>query len=162
MSTDHKEQLESFKSQIAYFTDKIKSNPAWTLVDIYKDEGISGTGTEKRDDFNRLINDCMEGKIDLILTKSLSRFSRNVVDTLKYIRLLKERNIAVIFEEEAINTLTAKGETLITFLSAMSQQYVETLSGSVRHGIRAKMLRGELVGDPEALGYDKDDETGSL
>lgn len=157
VSTDHKEQLESFKSQIAYFTDKIKSNPAWTLVDIYKDEGISGTGTEKRDDFNRLINDCMEGKIDLILTKSLSRFSRNVVDTLKYIRLLKERNIAVIFEEEAINTLTAKGETLITFLSAMSQQYVETLSGSVRHGIRAKMLRGELVGDPKALGYDKVD-----
>jgi len=156
VSTDHAEQLASYKSQIAYFTDKINNNPAWTLVDIYKDEAISGTGTGKRDDFNRLINDCVGGKIDVVITKSLSRFSRNVVDTLKYVRLLKERNIAIIFEEEGINTLTAKGETLITFLSAMSQQYVETLSSSVKHGLRAKMLRGEFVGDPEALGYDKD------
>jgi len=156
VSTDHKEQLESFNSQIAYYTDVINNNPAWVLVDIYADEGISGTRTDKRDNFNRLINDCMLGKIDIVLTKSLSRFSRNTIDTLKYIRLLKERNIAIIFEEEGINTLATTGELLLTVLSAVNQQFVDTLSGSVKHGLRAKMLRAELVGDPEALGYDKD------
>lgn len=162
VSTDHEEQLESFKSQIEYFKDKISNNPAWSLVDIYKDEAISGTGTEKRDDFNRLINDCMNGKIDLVLTKSLSRFSRNTVDTLKYIRLLKSKNIAINFEQELINTMDINGELLLTILSAVNQQYVEGLSESVKHGLRAKMLRGEHVGDPEALGYDIDEKTGKL
>ena len=162
VSTTNDEQLESFKSQITYFTEKINSNPAWTLVDIYADEGISGTGTEKRDDFNRMINDCMQGKIDMILTKSLSRFSRNVVDTLKYVRKLRERNIAIIFEQEGINTLESIGDVLLIILSAINEQYVGNLSESVKHGLRAKMLRGELVGDPEALGYDKDDKTGKL
>lgn len=155
VSTDHEEQLESFKSQITYFTEKINSNPAWTLVDIYADKAISGTGVEKREDFNRLITDCMAGKIDLVLTKSLSRFSRNTVDTLKYIRLLKERGVAINFEQEGINTADSTGELLITVLSAVSQQFVENLSESVKLGLRAKMLRGELVGDHEAIGYDK-------
>lgn len=162
VSTDHKEQIESYKSQIVYYTDLITNNPAWTLVDIYADEAISGTRTEKRDDFNRLINDCMAGNIDIIITKSLSRFSRNTVDTLKYIRLLKERNIAIIFEQENINTLTTNGELLLTVLSAVNQQYVENLSDSVKHGLRAKMSRGELVGKPDGLGYDVDLETGKL
>ena len=156
VSTDHEEQLESYKSQIAYYTDLIANTPSWTSAGIYADEAISGTRTEKRDSFNRLINDCMAGKIDLIITKSLSRFSRNTVDTLKYIRLLKERGIAIIFEQENINTLTTNGELTITILSAVNQQYVENTSDSVKHGLRAKMGRGELVGDPEALGYDKD------
>ena len=162
VSTTNEEQLESFKSQIQYFRDKITNNPKWTLVDIYADEGISGTGTEKREDFNRMINDCMQGKIDMILTKSLSRFSRNVVDTLKYVRKLRERNIAIIFEQEGINTLESIGDVLLIILSAINEQYVGNLSESVKHGLRAKMLRGEHVGDPEALGYDKDDETGKL
>lgn len=162
VSTDHEEQKASFESQKEYFMDKINKNPAWTLVDIYEDEAISGTGTEKRKDFNRLINDSMDGKIDLILTKSLSRFSRNTVDTLKYIRLLKSKNVAIRFEQEGIDTMELNGELLLTILSAVNQQYVEGLSESVKHGLRAKMLRGELVGDPEALGYDKDKETGKL
>lgn len=132
------------------------------MVDIYADKGISGTGTIKRDDFNRMIRDCMEGKIDLILTKSLSRFSRNVVDTLRYVSLLRDRGIGIIFEQEGINTLESTGSSFLAILSAINQQYVETLSESVKLGLRAKMLRGELVGDPEALGYDKDEVTGKL
>ena len=119
VSTDHEEQKASFESQKEYFMDKINKNPAWTLVDIYEDEAISGTGTEKRKDFNRLINDSMDGKIDLILTKSLSRFSRNTVDTLKYIRLLKSKNVAIRFEQEGIDTMELNGELLLTILSAL-------------------------------------------
>jgi len=104
----------------------------------------------------------MEGKIDLILTKSLSRFSRNVVDTLRYVSLLRDRGIGIIFEQEGINTLESTGSSFLAILSAINQQYVETLSESVKLGLRAKMLRGELVGDPEALGYDKDEVTGKL
>ena len=162
VSTLNDEQIDSFYSQVKYYQDKIAKNPKWTLVDIYADKGISGTGTIKRDDFNRMIRDCMEGKIDLILTKSLSRFSRNVVDTLRYVSLLRDRGIGIIFEQEGINTLESTGSSFLAILSAINQQYVETLSESVKLGLRAKMLRGELVGDPEALGYDKDEVTGKL
>ena len=162
VSTNHKEQLESFESQKKHYTDLINENKGWVLADIYADEAITGTGVDKRDDFKRLINDCMNGEVDLVLTKSISRFSRNTVDTLKYIRLLKDKGIAVIFEQENINTLTADGELTLTVLSAVAQQYVENLSDSVKFGLRAKMKRGELVGFHGALGYDYDKETKSI
>lgn len=106
VSTDSEEQLGSYQSQVAHYRDLIKQNPERALVDIYADEGISGTKTEKHMDFQRMITDATK---DLIITKSISRFARNTMDTLKYVRLLKEHNVAIMFEKENINTLTLNG-----------------------------------------------------
>ena len=105
VSTDSEDQKNSYESQLKYYEKKIRDNINWTFVDIYADEAISGTQDYKRSDFMRMIQDALDGKIDIILTKSISRFARNTLDTLKYVRMLKEKNIAVIFEEENINTL---------------------------------------------------------
>ena len=113
----------------------INSKPEWQMVEVYADDGISATSTAKRDEFNRMIADCKAGKIDMILTKSISRFARNTVDCLKYTRELKALNIAVFFEKENINTLDAKGEVLITIMAALAQQESESLSANVRLGI---------------------------
>ena len=100
------------------------------------DDGISGTNTKKRDEFNRLIDDCMAGKIDLVVTKSISRFARNTLDCLNYIRQLKDKNIAVFFEKEGINTLDAKGEVLLTIMASLAQQESQSLSQNVRIGLQ--------------------------
>ena len=97
VSTDSDDQKNSYDSQVKYYTKKINDNIKWTFVDIYADEAISGTQDYKRSDFMRMIQDALDGKLDIILTKSVSRFARNTLDTLKYVRMLKERNIAVIF-----------------------------------------------------------------
>ena len=102
VSTDSKDQLESYKSQVDYYTNLIKNNKNWTLAGIYADEATTGTTAAKRADFMRLISDCQNGDIDMIITKSISRFARNTLDTLKYVRLLKENNVGVVFEEENI------------------------------------------------------------
>ena len=119
VSTDSEEQLSSYKSQVMYYTDLVNNRKDWILVDIYADEAITGTQVTKREDFQRMINDCMDGKIDMIITKSISRFARNTLDTLKYVRMLKERNIAVFFEDENINTMTMDGELLLVILSSV-------------------------------------------
>ena len=116
------------------------------MADIYADEAITGTQVTKREDFQRMINDCMNGDIDMVITKSISRFARNTLDTLKYVRMLKERNIAVYFEDEKINTLTMDGELLLVVLSSVAQQEVENISANVKKGLKMKMKRGELVG----------------
>ena len=108
VSTEEEEQQSSYEAQCTYYTDKIMTNPEWTMAGIFADEGISGTSTKNRDDFNRMIRRCRQKKIDLILTKSISRFARNTLDCLKYIRQLKDKNIPVFFEKEAINTMTPK------------------------------------------------------
>ena len=108
VSTDSEEQLESYQSQVKYYTELINSNPEWQFVGIYADAAVTGTQTAKRDDFNRMINGCMNGEIDLVIVKSISRFARNTVDTLTYVRALKEKGVAVLFEEENINTLDRK------------------------------------------------------
>ena len=100
----------------------IQKNPEWEFAGIYADDGISGTNTKKREDFNRMIDDCEAGNIDMIITKSISRFARNTLDCLKYIRQLKDKNIPVFFEKEAINTMDAKGEVLITIMASLAQQ----------------------------------------
>ena len=100
VSTDSDEQLSSYEAQVAFYTQHIKSNPEWEFVDVYTDEGISGTNTRKREGFNRMVEDALNGKIDLILTKSISRFARNTVDTLTTIRKLKEKKVEVYFEKE--------------------------------------------------------------
>ena len=122
VSTDGDEQLESFQSQKQYYQDKISENRDWVMVGIYADEAITGTKVDKREQFQRMIQDCMDGKIDVIMTKSVSRFSRNTVDILQYVRLLKERGIAVIFEKENINTLTEQGE-LMGFNGCLGYDY---------------------------------------
>lgn len=162
VSTDSEDQLNSYKSQVQYYTDLIKANSEWSLADIYADEAITGTQVTKREDFQRLINDCMNGDIDLIVTKSISRFARNTLDTLKYVRMLKEKGIAVFFEEENINTLTMDGELLLVILSSVAQQEVENISANVKKGLKMKMQRGELVGFQGCLGYDYHPEDKSI
>jgi len=156
VSTDTEEQLSSYKSQVMYYTDLVQKRSDWILVDIYADEAITGTQVTKRESFQRMINDCLDGKIDMVITKSISRFARNTLDTLKYVRMLKERNIAVFFEDENINTLTMDGELLLVILSSVAQQEVENISANVKKGLKMKMKRGELVGFVSCLGYDYD------
>ena len=159
VSTDHEEQKTSYRSQVEYYTDLIEKNPEWTLAGIYADEGITGTQVTKREEFLRMIQACCEGEIDMVITKSISRFARNTLDTLKYVRMLKTKNIAVYFEDEKINTLSMDGELLLVVLSSVAQQEVENISANVRKGLAMKMSRGELVGTPKAFGYDYDEET---
>lgn len=162
VSTDSEDQINSYKSQVQYYTDLIKNNAEWSLADIYADEAITGTQVTKRENFQRLINDCMNGDVDLIVTKSISRFARNTLDTLKYVRMLKEKGIAVFFEEENINTLTMDGELLLVILSSVAQQEVENISANVKKGLKMKMQRGELVGFQGCLGYDYHPEDKSI
>lgn len=162
VSTDSEEQQLSYKSQVLHYRNMVETNPAWELVDIYADEGISGTRTNKRTAFQKMINDAVDGKIDLIITKSIARFARNTLDTLKYVRLLKEHNVAIVFEKENINTLTMNGEMLLAILSSIAQQESESISANVKMGLKMKMKRGELVGFQGCLGYDYNPEDKTL
>ncbi len=132
VSTDGEEQLQSFQSQKQYYQDKISKNKEWAMVGIYADEGITGTKTDKRDEFLRMIEDCMNGQIDVVITKSISRFSRNLVDTLTYTRMLKQKGVTVIFEKENIDTSTMESEMQLSLLSALAQNEVESLSQNVK------------------------------
>lgn len=161
VSTDDEEQIKSYNSMVKYYTDLIKNNEDWIFAGVYADKAITGTKADKREEFQKLIHDCMEGKIDMILAKSIPRFARNTLDTLKYVRMLKERNIAVCFEVEKINTLK-DGEFLMTILSSVAQQEVENTSAYVKKGLKMKMKRGELVGFQGCLGYDYDATTKTL
>jgi DNA invertase Pin-like site-specific DNA recombinase len=162
VSTDQDEQLSSYENQVRYYQDYIRQNPLYELVDIYADEGISGTNTKKRTEFNRLIGDCRKGKIDRIIVKSISRFSRNTLDCLKYVRELKELGIGVTFEKENIDSLDAKGEVLLTILSSLAQDESRSISENATWGIRKKFERGEIrVNTTKFVGYDKG-ENGNL
>lgn len=145
VSTDDQEQLTSYEAQKNYYTDKIMTNKEWTMAGIFADEGITGTSARKRPEFLRMIRHCKQGKIDIILTKSISRFARNTVDCLNYIRALKELGIAVIFEKENINTLEADSEILITMLGAFAQSESESISSNVRWGKRQAMKEGKAT-----------------
>ena len=159
VSTDSEEQETSYEAQVSHYTSHIKSNSKWEFAGVYADDGISGTNTRNREGFNKLIDDCKAGKVDLILTKSISRFSRNTVDCLKYTRMLKELNVAVYFEKENINTLDTKGEVLMTIMAALAQQESESLSANVRLGIQFRNQQGKVqVNHNWFLGYTKDSE----
>lgn len=162
VSTDSEDQLNSFESQVKYYNEKINKNNEWLFVEVYADESISGTQDYKRSNFMRMIQDSLNGKIDLILTKSISRFARNTLDTLKYVRMLKEKNVAILFEEENINTLEMAGELLLTILSSVAQQESETISSHVKLGLKMKQQRGELIGYNGCLGYTYDKESKSI
>ena len=162
VSTDNEEQASSYEAQIQHYEEFIKTNPEWEFVGVYADEGISATSTKNREQFNAMIEDCKAGKIDMIFTKSISRFARNTLDCLKYIRLLKEINIPVFFEKESINTMDAKGEVLITIMASLAQQESESLSKNTKMGIQYRFQQGKvMVNTRNFLGYDKD-ENGHL
>ena len=162
VSTDSEDQLHSYKSQVSYYSAMIQEKSEWSYAGIYADEGITGTQVAKREDFQRMINDCMSGKIDMVITKSISRFARNTLDTLKYVRQLKEKGVAVFFEEEHINTLTMDGELMLVILSSVAQQEVENISANVKKGLKMKMQRGEMVGFSSCLGYTYNPDTKNL
>lgn len=145
VSTDDEEQLTSYEAQKNYYTDKIMTNKEWTMAGIFADEGITGTSAHKRPEFLRMIRQCKQGKIDIVLTKSISRFARNTVDCLNYVRALKELGIAVIFEKENMNTLEIDSEILITMLGAFAQSESESISANVRWGIRQAMKEGKAA-----------------
>ena len=145
--------------QVRYYTHYIQNNTEYEFAGIYADEGITATNTKKRDDFNRMIKDCREGKIDRIITKSISRFARNTVDCLNYVRELKELGIGVFFEKENIDTLDAKGEVLLTILSSLAQDESRSISENSTWGIRRRFEEGKvIVNHNKFLGYDKDKE----
>ena len=145
VSTDDEEQLTSYEAQQNYYTDKIMTNREWTMAGIFADEGITGTSARKRPEFLKMIRLCKQKKIDIVLTKSISRFARNTVDCLNYIRALRELGIAVIFEKENINTLEADSEILITMLGAFAQAESESISANVRWGKRQAMREGKTI-----------------
>ena len=157
VSTLMEQQESSYEAQVGYYTEKIKSNPNWKLAGIYADDGKSATSTRKRADFQAMIDDCMAGKIDIVITKSISRFARNTVDSLTHIRKLKEKNIAVYFEKEGINTLEGSGELLITILSSQAQEESRNISENCRWGIVRRFEDGKvIVNHSKFMGYTKD------
>mgnify|MGYP000652974204 FL=1 len=156
VSTDDEEQKTSYEAQISYYTEKINSNPEWQMAGIFADEGISGTQAQKRPEFLKMIRLCRQRKIDIILTKSLSRFARNTVDSLGYIRELRALGIAVISEKENINTLTAESEMLITIMSCFAQAESESISKNVSWGVRQSFKNGNVpMQYARLLGYRK-------
>ena len=159
VSTDSDEQLSSYEAQINFYAQHIKSNPEWEFVSVYTDEGISGTNTKKREGFNHMIEDALCGKIDLILTKSISRFARNTVDILTAVRRLKEKGVEVYFEKENIHTLDAKGEVMITIMSSLAQEESRSISENITWGKRKSMEDGKVnMPYKSFLGYEKGED----
>lgn len=144
VSTDSDEQFTSYEAQIDYYTKLIKSHSDWEFVKVYTDEGISGLNAKKRDGFNEMIRNALAGKIDLIVTKSVSRFARNTVDSLSTIRKLKEHGVEVYFEKENIWTFDGKGELLITIMSSLAQEESRSISENVTWGKRKSFADGKV------------------
>ena len=154
VSTDDEEQLTSYRNQIEHYTNKIKQNADWKLVGIFADEGITGVMAKKRDEFLKLINLCRDGKVDVIITKSISRFSRNVADTIKYVRELKALNVAVIFEKENIDTSKMTSEMILDMYGVFAQAESESISDNVRMGKRFGYKSGKVpMQYGQILGY---------
>ena len=156
VSTGDEEQLTSYENQKAFYTEKIMKNPDWTMVDIFADEGITGTSTCRRKQFLRMIRQCRQGKIDMILAKSVSRFARNTLDTISYTRELRSLGIAVIFEEQNINSIYPESEFLIALHAAFAQSESESISANVRWGKRQSIKDGKVTFQYKTmLGYKK-------
>jgi len=159
VSTRFEQQENSYEAQVKYYTEKITANPKWNFIGVYADQGKTATDTKFRDSFNDMIADCYAGKIDMILTKSISRFARNTVDFLRVIRELKYRHIRIIFEKENIDTMDSTGELLITILSSQAQEESRNLSENTRWGIVRRFEQGIVhVNHTKFLGYTKNAE----
>lgn len=156
VSTEKEEQEDSFERQVEHYTQMINANKEWKFVEVYADPGISGTRAEKRPNFMRMIQDCRDGKVKKVLVKSISRFARNTVDALNYIRELKDIGVSVYFESENIDTLTPGGEVLITILAAMAEQESRTISTNIKWAYQRKFQKGEIILNTGLmLGYNK-------
>ena len=159
VSTDKDEQFTSYEAQIDYYTQYIKRNPEWEFVTVYTDEGLSGLNAKKREGFNQMVEDALAGKIDLIVTKSVSRFARNTVDSLVTVRKLKEKGVEVYFEKENIFTLDSKGELLITIMSSLAQEESRSISENVTWGQRKRFSDGKVsLPYKSFLGYERGDD----
>lgn len=156
VSTDSDEQFTSYEAQVDYFTGFIKARDDWEFVDVYTDEGITGTSTKHREGFKQMVTDALDGKIDLIVTKSVSRFARNTVDSLTTVRQLKEHGVEVFFQKENIYTFDGKGELLITIMSSLAQEESRSISENVTWGQRKRFADGKVsMPYKRFLGYDK-------
>ena len=159
VSTDHEEQQTSYEAQVDYYTNYIKGREDWEFVSVYTDEGISATSTTKRDGFNKMVADALDGRIDLIITKSVSRFARNTVDSLTTIRKLKEHKVECYFEKENIWTFDSKGELLLTIMSSLAQEESRSISENVTWGQRKRFADGKVtVPFKRFLGYDRGED----
>ena len=156
VSTDSDEQYTSYEAQVDYYTQYIQAHPDWQFVGVYADEGISGLNTKNRDGFNRMVVDALDGKIDLIVTKSVSRFARNTVDSLTIIRKLKDAGCECFFEKENIYTFDGKGELLLTIMSSLAQEESRSISENVTWGQRKRFADGKVsLPYGHFLGYEK-------
>lgn len=159
VSTDDEMQLTSYEAQVDYYTKLIKANDEWEFVKVYADEGITGTSLKNRKEFNAMIKDALDDKIDLIITKSVSRFARNTVDALTTIRKLKEKRKEIYFEKENIYTLDSKGEVLVTIMSSLAQDESRNISENVTWGQRKRFSDGKYnLARKNFLGYKKDQD----
>ena len=162
VSTDSEEQESSYEAQVNHYTNFIQAHDGWELAGIFADEGLSGTQAKTRPQFNALIAACEEGAVNLVITKSISRFARNTLDALNYIRKLKALNIPIIFEKESVNTLEASGELMVTILASIAQQESASISQNVRMGINFGFQEGRgRVNFSSFLGYKKGDKPGA-
>ena len=144
VSSSSEDQLNSYRVQNQYYSELISGNPDWEMVDIYADEGITGTSVEKREDFQRMMRDCRKGKIDRILVKSISRFARNTKDCLAAVRELKELGVSVLFEEQGIDTARTSGEIVTAIMASLAQKGSESISGNVQWGYQKRMESGKF------------------
>ena len=157
VSTDSKDQLNSYRTQIGYYTNFIAQHPGWELVDIYADEGITGTSLEKRDEFKRMLADCRSGKITRILVKSVSRFARNTLELIETTRGLKDLGVVVVFEEQGIDTAQMLGEMQLTLLAMAAQEESTSISKNMRWSIQKRMDAGTYLGNTAPYGYRLED-----
>ena len=157
VSTDQDEQINSLENQVQYYTDLIQSKKKWTFVPGYIDEGISGTSTKKRDDFNRMIRDAKAGLFDFIITKEISRFSRSTLDSIKYTQELLDHNVGVLFQNDNINTLDTDSEFRLIIMAGVAQDEVRKLSERLKFGFRQAIKNGHVLGNDKLYGYDKKD-----
>jgi len=157
VSTDQDEQINSLENQVQYYTELIRSKKNWTFVPGYIDEGISGTSTKHRDDFNRMIRDAKAGLFDFIITKEISRFSRSTLDSIQYTQLLLDYDVAVYFQNDNINTLDTDSEFRLIIMSGVAQDEVRKLSERLKFGFRQAIKNGHVLGNDKLYGYDKKD-----
>ena len=159
VSSDSNEQLNSYEAQVDYYTGLIQTNPAWEFVKVYADEGISGTNTRYREGFNEMIRDALDGKIDGIITKSVSRFARNTLDSIEAVRKLKEKGVDIFFEKENIHSMDGKGELLLTIMSSLAQEEARNISENVTWGQRKRMADGKVsMPYRRFLGYERGED----
>ena len=159
VSTDSEEQLTSYNNQMHFYKEMIAANPEWRFAGMYADEGLSGTRADKRPEFTKMINDCLEGKIDYIITKSVSRFARNTVDCLDYVRMLKARGIGIFFEEQNIDTLKSDSELYLIIYAGFAQSESESISKNITWSYRKSFEEGKVVFSySKMLGYKKGED----